>query len=151
MTTKFLYAAVIAFILTAMTSCKTTNNSTAANAPAAGENAFAKADRNQDGKLSRNETNDYFVAKIFEGADQNHDGNVTWKEWDVPGSGRTKARFDAADTNKDGSVSLTEAQAFGQKQGTFNKEFAEADTNHDGYVTQEEAQEYYASKEGPPR
>ena len=149
--TKFLYAAATAFVLTAITSCKTTSNSTTANTPAVTEDAFAKADRNRDGKLSRNEANDYFVTKIFEGADQNHDGKVTWKEWNVPGSGRSKARFDAADTNKDGSVSLAEAQAYGRKRGVFNKEFDEADTNHDGYVTREEAQAYYASKEGPPR
>ena len=110
---------------------------------------FAQADRNHDGKLSQGEANDYFVSQIFSGADQNHDGQVTWDEWNVPGSGRSKTRFDAADTNKDGSVSLTEAQAYGQKKGVFNKEFAEADTNHDGNVTREEAQAYYASKEGP--
>jgi Ca2+-binding EF-hand superfamily protein len=150
MTTKFLYSAVIAFVLTAIISCKTTSNSTTAKTPAAAEGAFAKADRNHDGKLSPNEANDYFVTKIFEGCDQNHDGKLTWQEWNVPGSGQSKGRFDAADTDKDGSVSLAEAQAYGQKRGTFNKEFAEADTNHDGYVTPEEAQAYYASKEGPP-
>ena len=91
------------------------------------------------------------MGQIFAGADQNHDGRVTWNEWNVPGSGRSKVRFDAADTNKDGSVSLAEAQAYGQKKGVFNKDFAEADANHDGNVTREEAQAYYASKEGPAR
>ena len=142
---KFLSAAAIAVLSTAFISCKTTNNTTTT----AAEDRFAQADRNHDGKLSQGEANDYFVSQIFSGADQNHDGKVTWDEWNVPGSGRSKTRFDAADTNKDGSVSLTEAQAYGQKKGVFNKEFAEADTNHDGNVTREEAQAYYASKEGP--
>ena len=135
MMTKFLHLAAIAFVLTAITSCQTTSTTTAPP-----EDRFAKADSNHDGKLSQNEANDYFVGQIFAGGDQNQDGKVTWNEWNVPGSGRSKARFDAADTNKDGSVSLAEAQAYGQKKGVFNKDFAEADTNHDGYVTQQEAQ-----------
>jgi EF hand len=145
MTTKFVYLASIAFVLTALISCQTTSNTTTAPT----ENRFAKADTNRDGKLSQSEANNYFVSQIFAGGDQNQDGKVTWNEWNVPGSGRSKARFDAADTNKDGSVSLAEAQAYGQKKGVFNNDFAAADTNHDGYVKQEEAQAYYASKEGP--
>jgi Ca2+-binding EF-hand superfamily protein len=148
MTTKFLRFAAIAVLLTAVISCKTTSNSPSTTTPT--QDRFAQADTNHDGKLSRNEANAYFVSQVFAGADQNQDGKVTWQEWNVPGSGRSKARFDAADTDKNGSVSLAEAQAYGEKKGVFNKEFAEADTNHDGYVTREEAQVYYASKEGPP-
>ena len=87
---------------------------------------------------------------IFDSRDLNHDGQLTWAEWNVADSGESKANFDAADTNKDGSLSLNEALAFGRKRGVFKKEFQEADTNHDGYVTREEAKAYYASKEGPP-
>ena len=76
---------------------------------------------------------------------------TTWEEWNVPGANRSKAAFDAADLNKDGSLSLDEAKAYARKSGLFQKEFREADTNHDGYVTLEEAKAYYASKEGPPR
>ena len=112
---------------------------------------FAAADTNHDGKLSRDESVAYFVRIIFESRDANHDGKLTWEEWNVPGSGRTKKQFDAADTDKDGTVSMEEAIAYGRKVGLFSKEFREADTNHDGYVTREEAQAYYASKEGPPR
>ena len=61
----------------------------------------------------------------------------------------SKANFDAADTNKDGSLSLNEALAYGRKRGVFKKEFQEADGDDDGYVTRAEAKAYYASKEGP--
>ena len=88
---------------------------------------------------------------MFEGRDANHDGKLTWEEWNVPGSGRSKKKFDAADTNHDGELTLAEAQAYAQKVGMFSKEFREADTNHDGFVTREEAKAYYASKEGPVR
>ena len=112
---------------------------------------FTTADTNHDGKLTQEEASNYFVAAMFEGRDANHDGKLTWEEWNVPGSGRSKKKFDAADTNKDGELTLAEAQAYAQKVGLFSKEFREADTNHDGYVTREEAKAYYASKEGPVR
>ena len=140
-----LIALTVAATAMVFTSCQTTTTSTTSS-----EDRFAKADANHDGKLSRAEANNYFVTIIFTSRDLNHDGKVTWEEWNVPGSGRTKARFDAADTNKDGSVSLDEALAYGRKRDVYKKEFDEADTNHDGYVTKAEAQAYRASKEGPP-
>jgi hypothetical protein len=129
----------------AFASCSTTSKTPAT------PDRFAQADTNHDGKLSPVEANNYFVTKIFDSRDLNHDGKLTWDEWNVPGAGRSKAKFDAADTNKDGSLSLEEAEAYALKHGLFKKEFEEADTNHDGYVTKAEAQAYYASKEGPPR
>jgi hypothetical protein len=133
---------VIPLVVIAFPSCKTPSSPSS-------EDRFAKADTNDDGKLSPTEASDYFVTSIFAGRDLNHDGKLTWDEWNVPGSGRSKPNFDAADTNKDGSLSLDEALAYGRKRGVFKKEFQEADTNHDGYVTREEAKAYYASKEGP--
>ena len=134
---------VIPLAVIAFSSCKTTSSPPS-------EDRFAKADSNHDGKLSPAEASDYFVIIVFEGRDLNHDGKLTWAEWHVPGSAESKANFDAADTNKDGSLSLNEALAYGRKRGVFKKEFQQADTNHDGYVTQAEAKAYYASKEGPP-
>ena len=135
----------IALVLGALSACQTT-----AEAPPAVDR-FAQADTNHDGRLSPDEGSNYFVGIIFLSCDLNKDGKLTWEEWNVPGSGRTKAKFDQADTNKDGSLSMDEALAYGRKRGAFKKEFDTADTNHDGYVTREEAQAFYASTEGPPR
>ena len=132
--------------LVALVGCAT-NSSQTGEGPA----RFAQADKNHDGKLSPDEASNYFVAQIFASRDFNHDGALTWQEWNVPGADRSRAKFDAADTNKDGKVSLEEALAYGRKRHAFQKEFQEADTNHDGYVTHEEAQAYSASREGPPR
>jgi EF hand len=134
---------IIPLAVIAFSSCKTTSSPPP-------EDRFAKADSNHDGKLSPTEASDYFVLIVFESRDLNHDGKLTWDEWHVPGAAESKANFDAADTNKDGSLSLDEALAYGRKRGVFKKEFQEADTNHDGYVTRAEAKAYYASKEGPP-
>ena len=138
---QFFIAVLVSLIFV---SCKTPQQSEKGD-------RFSAADTNHDGKLSQEEASNYFVAAMFEGRDANHDGKLTWEEWNVPGSGRSKKKFDAADTNHDGMVTLAEAQAYGQKVGLFSKEFREADTNHDGFVTREEAKAYYASKEGPVR
>src|SRR5436190_1025354 len=110
-------------------SCSTTKTSSTS-----GEDRFAQADTNHDGKLSPNEASDYFVHTIFASRDMNGDGKLTWDEWNVPGSGRSKAKFETADTDKNGTLSLDEALAYGRKRGVFKKEFQEADTNHDGFV-----------------
>lgn len=141
---KLILLIALSIAVITLAGCKTTNTQTA-------EDRFAKADTNRDGKLSHEEASDYFVTSIFASRDQNYDGKLTWEEWNVPGSGRSKAKFDAADTDKDGSLSLDEALAYGRQLGVFKEEFSEADTNHDGFVTREEAQVYYASKEGPLR
>jgi Ca2+-binding EF-hand superfamily protein len=112
---------------------------------------FGQADTNHDGKLSPEEASDFFVSQIFASRDLNHDGKLTWAEWNVAGSGRSKAKFNAADTDKDGALSLQEALAYGRKRHAFEKEFQKADTNNDGFVTREEAQAFQASTEGPPR
>lgn len=117
---------MISVIATAFVSCKTTTSSSATSA-----DRFTEADTNHDGKLSRDEANDYFVGQIFDSRDLNHDGQLTWDEWNVPSADRSKAKFNAADTNKDGSLSREEALAYGRTRGAFNKEFEEADTNHD--------------------
>ncbi len=130
--------------------CATTGNQTG-SATQATPDRFAQVDTNHDGKLSPTEASDYFVRQVFEGRDLNHDGKLTWAEWNVPGAGQSKARFNAADKDKDGSLSMEEALAYGRQRQIFAKEFKEADTNHDGFVTREEAKAYSASKEGPPQ
>ena len=144
---KLLFLAAISAVVMTFISCSTTSSTKSAPA----QDRFAQADTNHDGKLSPQEAADYFVAQIFDSRDLNRDGKLTWDEWNVPGSDRSKAKFDAADTDHDGSLTLEEAKVYARKHGLFKKEFDEADTNHDGYVTKAEAQAYYASKEGPPR
>src|SRR4051812_3212435 len=135
---------IAATVALSLTSCKSTESHNEVD-------RFATADSNGDGKLTPNEASDYFISTVFAGRDANHDGKLTWDEWNVPGSGRTRKQFDAADTDKDGSLSRDEATVYGRKAHLYQKEFHQADTNHDGYVTRDEAKAYYASKEGPAR
>jgi hypothetical protein len=133
-----------AALVVTLTSCQTTSDSS-------GANQFAKTDLNHDGKLSQDEASNYLANIMFESRDLNHDGKVTWEEWKVPGEPQNKARYNAADTNKDRTVSRDEALAFGRNRRFFGENFRSVDTNRDGFVTQAEAQAYYGSKEGSPR
>jgi hypothetical protein len=130
----------------ALASCQTMHNGTSG-----GGDRFAKADTNQDGKLDRTEGQNYYITMIFLSRDANHDGKLTWDEWHVAGGNESKVKFDAADLDKDGSLSLDEATLYGEKRGLFADSFKKADKNHDGFVTREEAQAFAGSTEGPPR
>jgi Ca2+-binding EF-hand superfamily protein len=144
---KFLPSLALGLAFAALTSCTTTTSTSTT----ATTDRFAIADVNHDGKLSPAEGRGYIVHQVFTARDANHDGKLTWAEWNVPGSGRSRARFDAADTNKDGSISMEEAAVAARERGLFKENFEAADTNHDGFVTRAEGQAYYGSTEGPPR
>ena len=141
---KILPSITLGLAIAALVSCTTTT-------PTATTDRFASADLNHDGKLSPAEARGYIVHAVVTGRDANRDGKLTWAEWNVPGTGKSKARFDAADTNKDGSLSMEEAAAVARERGLFKESFQAADTNDDGFVTRAEVQAYYASTEGPPR
>lgn len=144
MTPKRIIAVLsLAGLLALLAACQTTQTQP-------GNRRFQKIDTNKDGKLSRLEVDDYFVTDIFESRDSNHDGKLTWQEWNVQGAGLNKARFYGQDRDKDGAVSLDEARAYGRKSKLLNQAFNEADTDRDGYLTQAEARAYYGSKEGAP-
>lgn len=147
---RFFISALATGCLLVLVGCAASTNQPHSGG-AKGPDRFGQADANHDGRLSQGEASDYFVAQIFESRDFNHDGELTWKEWNVPGADRSKARFDTADTNKDGELSLKEALAYGRRRHAFEKEFRKADTNHDGYVNRDEAKAYVADTEGPPR
>ena len=117
----------------------------------AGAERFAAADHTGDGRLSRDEVNDYFVAGIFAERDRDGDGYIAQAEWNPEMKAAEVTQFKLRDHNGDGRVSLAEAQAHARKSGIYTEAFAEADTNRDGLVSREEAVAYYASKEGPLR
>jgi Ca2+-binding EF-hand superfamily protein len=110
---------------------------------------FDKLDTNHDGTISRQE----FMAGQSQMREQRifimrHDGGAPGVPASAPGGPGTKMRmhgmgmdgfaghmFEMADTNKDGRVSLAEAQAAALAH------FDKADLNHDGKLTPEERQQ----------
>jgi Ca2+-binding EF-hand superfamily protein len=142
--------AVFAATLIALNACQTNQNLQPTTSAGSGVTGFDAADANHDGKLSRNEANDFLVNEIFNSRDANHDGRMTAEEWSAGDPSRL-ADFKKRDANHDGVVTKEEAIAYGRKHGIANKIMREADKNHDGFLDRAEVQAYYASREGPPR
>jgi len=131
----------------------------AKNAPKRTAKMFDKLDTNHDGEITQAEAEASRTVRkaatsnrkkrtsspLFAKADSNKDGVVTRAEFDsAAASGKIKVRrasmrgsaiirlFDASDLNKDGRLSLTEAQQAALQQ------FDAADVNHDGILSPQE-------------
>ena len=93
---------------------------------AAGSAAFAAADYDADGRISREEFRNQ-AARAALSADKNHNGIIDEGEFKLSADDRKKI-----DTNGDGKVSVEELQE-GQMAG-----FGELDKNGDGFLDQNE-------------
>jgi Ca2+-binding EF-hand superfamily protein len=132
------------------------NERMAKSEPKRAAKMFDRLDTNRDGEITEAEVaaarsaRKHAVKKatkssLFAKADANRDGIVTRAEFDAAASaGKIKVRhggmrasalvrmFDLADSDKDGRVSLKEAQAAALQK------FDSADLNHDGVLTPDE-------------
>lgn len=141
------------------------------SAPRRAEKAFDRLDADHDGKITVAEAEAARTARtsskpkrrsgppaLFAHADSNKDGIVTRAEYDAAvASGQLKTRhanmrgsaiarmFDTADVNKDGRVSLEEAQKAALQQ------FDMADANHDGTLTPDERRQASKGERGKRR
>lgn len=120
--------------------CASTPEKPVANERLKGQ--FAKADTNQDGKISRKEFGGLMIEDAFALFDDNKDGVVTLKEYVV--SGGTAEGFRKLDKNGDGVITLEEAKSSKVAMDAMTVSFYGADLDGDGYVTLEEALKYRA-------
>lgn len=128
--------------LSVLAACKTAPSSAS---------RFDAADVNHDGSLSRAEMSDFLVVSVFSARDTDGDKKMTLTEWSEAGDTAALKSFTQRDLNKDGLVTLAEAQVFGRSQKSNDAIFVEADTNKDHALSRGEVTAYYASKEGPFR
>jgi Ca2+-binding EF-hand superfamily protein len=140
----FLAISAMTLSLFSFSGCSTTKTG-----PKSTAGEFDRADTNHDGKVSRDELNQYIVNQVFDSRDTNHDGRMTEQEW-TGGDPARSAEFKKRDLNGDGVVTKQEAITYGRQHGIANKIMKEADTNHDGSLDRAEFQAYYGSREGPP-
>jgi Ca2+-binding EF-hand superfamily protein len=128
----------------------------AKSAPKRAARMFDSLDVDHDGKITQAEATATRAKRrrsLVVKADANKDGVVTRAEYNAAAaSGKIKVRhaamrgslivrlFDGADLDKDGRVSLSEAQ-----QAAL-KEFDSGDTNHDGVLTPEERRQAAKAK-----
>jgi len=101
------------------------------------ENAFARLDANRDGAISRTEWDAAGAKREQRAASRDGDGR-RFKGARMQGMGSFGGRmFDMADANRDGRVTLQEAQA-----GAL-RHFDMADANRDGQITPEERRQMH--------
>jgi len=95
-------------------------------------------DKNKDGKVDRNESKAYSeVSKAHDMIDSNKDGNISRSEYEVwhkemKYEEGDKSRFVQLDSNKDHSISKTEAGTSGDVN------WASADTDKNGMISEAE-------------
>ena len=90
-------------------------------APAASEKSkeekrFARADRNEDGRITLDELYEP-RRKAFAKADKNGDGRLSFEEW----AASTAAKFAKADANRDGALTPREYETTKAKQKAKRK------------------------------
>jgi len=95
---------------------------------------LSKYDANGDRVISVNEIEDR-RKRVFSAMDQNHDGDVSFSEYESIDNQRRhpilKARFDKLDLDRNGELS-------GQEYASYLGSFDRMDTNSDGQVTADE-------------
>jgi Ca2+-binding EF-hand superfamily protein len=110
------------------------------------EQAFKKADKDNDGSLDREEAKALpRVAKNFDKIDADKSGTVTLAEIHAAGNQAAKqieeqdrARFQAADKDHDGTLDREEAKVFPRIAKNFDK----IDADKSGTISQEEIRNY---------
>ncbi len=121
-----------------LTGCQTTETD---------RDLFVKADSDKDGKLTLKEVNTMGLPRLFGRFDGNADGFVTMAEANAVEPGFDPALFTERDLNKDGKVSFEEYRQVAERKGVLKEKFAAIDTNHDGCIDKTEAEAYAAALE----
>lgn len=97
---------------------------------------FRQADKNGDGRVTREEFADFLIAEAFASYDQNRDGKVTLEEF-LAGGG-TVATFRLLAPRGASSFTLADALASEEVQRRMAKPFDEADVNGSGNLSWQE-------------
>jgi hypothetical protein len=102
-------------------------------------NIFRGADANGDKKLSYEEANRFELALVYRDVDLNQDRKVSYSEALEIHPDFDRKQFRLYDLNGNGFVSYEEFYQVQTKKGTVLLRFTAADSNKDGFVTLKEA------------
>jgi Ca2+-binding EF-hand superfamily protein len=118
-----------------------------ATAPETDHDLFVQADTNKDSRISLAEANTFGLPRLFNRFDVDGDGSVTLAEARTVEPGFDQKLFSERDLNHDGKVSYAEYEKVALAKGGLKKQFAAVDLNHDNIIDQSEAEAFIASKE----
>ena len=126
------------------------DQSNSSNAAAMAQQRWSAADTDRNGTLSKAEMQISMptMAANFSKMDGNGDGQLSQDEMHGArhsDKGQWNKDFKAADTDRDGSLTLTEAQS---GMPMMSSHFAAIDTDKDGKVTTQELASHHASMRG---
>lgn len=102
---------------------------------------FRAADVNGDGKLSLEEARKFEHKRVFDLIDYDQNGFLSLQEALDISPEANRGKFNEYDLNRDGKVSLAEFEKVQTKKGYVKERFEAADRDGDGFVTLQEADE----------
>ena len=106
---------------------------------------FHELDTNHDGKVTYAEFDAGFAGTIFSQYNRDADGAVTLAEWDAierAGQDKTQSSFKLLDRNHDGKLTRDELTHGKRRNLVVRRIFDRVDANHDGVITEAEASRF---------
>lgn len=126
------HSVLLIFSVLLFAGCRTLEEETVASAgmtPA----AFAMADSDNDGKLTKRELATHKHREALAEFDLDDDGKISAAEWAAarPSAGENDPAFNALDKNGDGTIAEDEAVLFITEHVSFSDQFRKLDENGD--------------------
>ena len=109
------------------------------------------ADKDHDGGVSFTEFDAYMKDAIFASFDANKDGVVTMAEWRAMNPSGPKSNFIKADRNGNGRVSKAESDAKMDKDGSMMQLFKKIDKDQSGKLSEAEIAAFKSLMERQPQ
>jgi Ca2+-binding EF-hand superfamily protein len=135
---KLFLAPALAAVLFALTSCA--HVAKRPTPPPTLDELFDKADRDGDGRVSRDEFSGVMIEQAFYWMDGDHKGTISEAEFIAAGG--TKAVFLQIDTERKGYFTVEDAKASEVARKAMSLPFDGADKNKNGSITRAEFLDY---------